>query len=1471
MKSTRAGKGLNPQEECCRLLRLLMVVLLIFGVTSAAYAAPEGGVVRAGSAQIIDQGSKTLIQQSSQRAVIDWRGFGINANEQVQFAQPSVSAATLNRVTGSQISVILGRLDANGQVLLINPNGIIFGKGAQINVGSLIASTANLSNENFMQGRLIFDQPGRPGAGIVNSGSITAAEGGLIALVAPHVRNDGLIQARLGKVTLGAADTFTIDLYGDGLINLALSPESLAQLKDAQGQPIQNLISQAGTVDVGAGQAVLVTAEAAKGMLDSLINMSGTILADSAVQEGGRIVLMAKGGNVDVSGNLSARGTTGGRIDVLGDQVHLASTAKLDADGTYGGGVLHVGGAYQGNGDTYRSQDTQIDAGATLLASALTKGNGGEVVVWSDGHTAYAGSIQARGGAQGGDGGLVEVSGKQTLTFNGLVDAGAASGKAGSLLLDPYNFTIGLSEASLINRVLRTGTSTSVNADNDIYVNYIIDGRGYYSGGGLTLSAGNNININDYIITNNGAINLFATAGTVNLTPGMVVYAGTAPITVRSGADLYMAPYLTGGLLSLISTQKSVFINQGIDASIGNLFIQAAEDVNINQPIVSHSDGNSVNIIAGNNINVDAQIDGRPALGTYNGSVAIAAGQNIYLNKSILASSINLTAGNTAGSLGTIIAPTMTAGTVIENAEGIPEVVINPATGLSYGGGLFTGTGLISVISGGNLSSGIYVTTGPVSVRSTRGNVNVDTKLAEILGNVSITADTGSVNVDQEIANIRSGSNLAIAAGTDIKLNRQIDALDDTNPLSIMPVPGGSVTFAAGNNINLYNDLVTYNGTADITATTGTLNIAWNNTDNRTYRIQTGSSPITVTTGGNLSTGTAPPTTFVRDTVLYPTVEENILGELKRYVAFSTTGNLSLTSTGGNVTVDAPIPDTTGAVAITASSSVTYDDNGRAVIAGDKGIIVNHKIFSNNQPITLTAGAGGIVVNGTNDNYGIGSAAVGRPAIDPRSGSLTLQAAGDISIVTSNGIATSNTLTIDTRSKILQGAVNEYVNYRPSKILLNADKGINSFYAGSSPEISATSSDGAIHLTVYNPGKLTIKTFAKDFGDVYIDAVYGFIGSIVDISAGRDIYFPSLAIGGNLTLTAGRDANLYNFMVTNLDVTASSIYFNSGGKVYPASTVWISGGGLSAISTGSVTTIQPFPTGGILFKDYSAVHIDGGKSLSLDAYGSVDFGVLESRGPVIITAQTGNITLRNDIGPPIQFYVGGNFYKYAYLTGIPDNPIQYTNTYDPSYIPSFDPTGIGVASLTLNAGGNIDMQGANAAGDVDITAGGTLTPTKGIFSGTSNGVQISATGGALEKLSGGDVPHAGPYTFSGTSFGDIPLPAQSLLEPPGWVIGAITPGPAVSPPGLPGALTALPALPPGMASVAGYALPPDVGAPITPGPELEVESHRLVSNVQLSEIIPVEDEEEDDEEKRKKILKISYGQSETQVAGLGLR
>jgi hypothetical protein len=464
--------------------------------------------------------------------------------------------------------------------------------------------------------------------------------------------------------------------------------------------------------------------------------MSGAILADSAVQEGGRIMLLARGGNIDVSGNLSARGTVGGQIDMLGDQVHLASTAKLDADGVYGGGTLHVGGAYQGSGDTYRAQSTQVDAGATLQASAVTQGNGGEVVVWSDGRTAYAGSIEARGGAAGGDGGLVEVSGKQILGFTGQVDAGATNGRAGSLLLDPYNFTIGMAEAGLLNRVLRSGTNTSVSADNDIDVNYLIDGRGLNAGGGLTLSAGNNINVNNYIITNNGAINLYANSGTINLASGKVVYAGTAPITVRSGSDLYYAPYLTGGPLSLISTMGSVFINQGIDSSVGNLFIQAAVDVNVNKPIISRSDSN---IHAGRDISLNDVSGG--------GDLILHAGRDINLSNVSRGGDLTLTAGRYANlnAFYTIESLNVTAGNDILFSSG--GLTTPHATVWLNGGNLMaTSTGGSILV---NYYSAIHIGGGKSLALNAYGSVELG--ILETLGPVSITAQTGYISLRNDI------------------------------------------------------------------------------------------------------------------------------------------------------------------------------------------------------------------------------------------------------------------------------------------------------------------------------------------------------------------------------------------------------------------------------------------------------------------------------------------------------------------------------------------------------------------------------------------------------------------------------------------------------------------------------------------------------------------------------------------------
>ena len=186
-----------------------------------------------------------IVNQSTPSAIINWNTFNIRANESVRFNQPSSSSVALNRVTGGLgPSEIMGTLTANGRVFIINRDGILFGPGAVVNTAGFLASTNDIRNADFMAGRYNFNIPGRPDASIVNQGRITATSGGFAALVAPGVRNSGTITATLGTVALAAGNSFTLDLYGDKLITLAVNDQIASKVIDvATGQPLKSLVS----------------------------------------------------------------------------------------------------------------------------------------------------------------------------------------------------------------------------------------------------------------------------------------------------------------------------------------------------------------------------------------------------------------------------------------------------------------------------------------------------------------------------------------------------------------------------------------------------------------------------------------------------------------------------------------------------------------------------------------------------------------------------------------------------------------------------------------------------------------------------------------------------------------------------------------------------------------------------------------------------------------------------------------------------------------------------------------------------------------------------------------------------------------------------------------------------------------------------------------------------------------------------
>ncbi|QII96834.1 filamentous hemagglutinin N-terminal domain-containing protein [Pseudomonas aeruginosa] len=541
---------------------------LMFAIASinAAMAAPTGAQFNPNEIKISQQGKTTLIDQSTQRAIINWKGFDVSADEAVRFNQPGVTSSTLNRVTAGQESVIAGRISAPGQVIIYNSNGVVFSGSAKVDVGSLITTTANISDEHFRQGKLIFDQPGNPDARIVNDGSISVAEKGLAAFVAPSVANNGVINARLGTVAMAAGNAATIDLYGDGLVSIAVTDPVTRKPQDAQA-----LVSNGGAIQADGG-SVLITAEQASRVVDNAVNLSGVILARGTEVREGSVALVSKSGDIQVAGKIDVSGPkSGGDVLVSGQQVALASTASIDARGAAQGGSVRIGGDFQGRGELPRAKNATLAKGASIDVSATGKGNGGLAVVWSDGNTRMDGRILARGGAQGGNGGLVETSGKVNLSIadSAYVSVAAPYGNGGTWLLDPTTLRI----------VASGGTSGSVGGANgasgDATVNASVV-TGALAGGKVTLSASDRLSVEAPLITSNlgGAsrgLELIATgpAGAVDISAPILFRNGS--LAIRAGGNIN---FLSGG-----TPQTSGIVDLGS----GTLWMQTSTAGKISQ------------------------------------------------------------------------------------------------------------------------------------------------------------------------------------------------------------------------------------------------------------------------------------------------------------------------------------------------------------------------------------------------------------------------------------------------------------------------------------------------------------------------------------------------------------------------------------------------------------------------------------------------------------------------------------------------------------------------------------------------------------------------------------------------------------------------------------------------------------------------------------------------------------------------
>ena len=412
---------------------------LLSGLTAPpCHALPQDGAVVGGAATISQPNPTTMnINQTSANAIINWQGYSIGANEAVKYLQPGSSSIALNRVTGVDPSHIYGLLSGNGQVWVINPNGLLVGPGATVQTGGFLASTMNITDENFLSGKYTFTAAPGSQASIVNQGTISIADGGYVVLAAPSVTNSGTIVANLGTVHLASGDTATLTIDNGSLINVAVDGAVAAQ---ALG------VTNSGRISAAGGQVVM-TAKVAGDIMKSIVNNDGIIEVNSTLDGSGFILLdsgdygiAANSGTLDASGRNA--GEVGGTVKVLGDKVALYAGSTIDVSGDAGGGTVLVGGNFHGAGTEQNASMTYVDKDASIKADALANGNGGQVAVWSDDATRFYGTISAQGGTLGGDGGFAEVSGRHSLTYAGLVNLGATKGTTGTLLLDPDDITI---------------------------------------------------------------------------------------------------------------------------------------------------------------------------------------------------------------------------------------------------------------------------------------------------------------------------------------------------------------------------------------------------------------------------------------------------------------------------------------------------------------------------------------------------------------------------------------------------------------------------------------------------------------------------------------------------------------------------------------------------------------------------------------------------------------------------------------------------------------------------------------------------------------------------------------------------------------------------------------------------------------------------------------------------------------------
>jgi filamentous hemagglutinin family protein len=777
-------KELGMKANRCRRKRvpriasklLSFIALLLFSVNTA-FALPSGQQVVNGQAAFNTQGSNLTITNSP-NAIINWQGFSINANEAVRFIQQSSTSAVLNRVIGQDPSRILGLLQSNGRVFLINPNGILFGQGARIDVNGLVASTLNISNQDFLAGKYNFTA-GAVAGSIQNQGTITTPEGGHVYLIAPDIENSGIINSPKGDVILAAGHSVhLVDSLSPDIAVVVSAPVNTAV-------NLGQILAQSGKVGIYGGlisQKGLVNADSAvvgeNGRISFRATQNVTLDAGSVTSanglQGGQIIIQSESGTTLVSGTVTAAGNDGkgGDIQVLGNQVGLIDNALIDASGKSGGGTILIGGDYQGGNSAIQNAEiTSVGKDVVIKADALEAG--GKVVLWADDRTTFYGNISARGGASGGDGGNVEVSGKRTLVYRGLTDLRAPKGKSGTLLLDPTDFVIAAVGGNMTGTVLGTQlglasvTLQTDSAGTDVGNITVDDSVTWGNSNTLTLNAHNDINVNQNI-TNTGGGRLILRADSDGSGTGTVIIAPSALVNISLGlggsASIfynppggYVAPTIYSSYFPGVQPTAYMLVNdvtqmQAINTNLAGTY---ALGKNIDATITNTWNAGAGFVPLGNDI-----IPAQSFTGTFDGLGHTIT--DLYINRpataavGLFGSTGNSAAIRNVGLVnGNITGQTSVGGLVGYNTGSVSN---SYSTGAVTGTSAFDAGGLVGY-NGGTISNsystvavtGVYYVGGLVGYNE--GTITNSYSTATVNGNTYVGGLVGRLNTGGSITN----------------------------------------------------------------------------------------------------------------------------------------------------------------------------------------------------------------------------------------------------------------------------------------------------------------------------------------------------------------------------------------------------------------------------------------------------------------------------------------------------------------------------------------------------------------------------------------------------------------------------------------------------------------------------------------------------------------------------------------------